>query len=118
MDLAHSPIAPQRPSFWIRLNQLEYPLTMIEDASPTHLDVLVPVRLNPQTTTNLIFREDHFLLKLKLKVITCVHDTKLKAWRIRFGFYTEYTEQNTLCFLALRKYLNRFDGQTLCDIDA
>ena len=115
MDLAYPNVIPQRPSFWIRLNQVDYPLMLINDVSPTHIDVSVPVRLSRNTTTNLVFQDEDIVLKLKIKVISCAKDPQADTWQLRLGFYNEYHEQNTLCFMALRKYLNRFDAQSYKD---
>lgn len=106
-------VAPSQelwPIFWLRLNHVDYPLLLVNDVSPTHIDITVPIRLNRNTTTKLIYRDENSLLNTRIKVVSCVKDETHNAWRMRLAFYQEYTEQNTLCFLALRKYLSGFDG--------
>jgi len=95
----------------LRLNHHDYAVSRITHVCPLGLEFGLPVRLNTDTTTTLVFThrsEDD--ISIKARVTHCTPCAV--SWAIRVRFYPHDRDTNMLFYMAIRKYIDAFDHQS------
>lgn len=118
IDLSDTDFDSSRVQFFLTLHRNDYEIKHINNVSFQSMDILLPVKLNPKTTVKLSFYSGDLNFFIKGMVQTCLlefkqhdqpHDSHL--YRVKILFYPENGELNQIFFMAVRKYLDKFDAQ-------
>lgn len=117
-DLSVTDFDSDRVHFFLKLHRNDYEIKQVSNVSFQSMDILLPVKLNAKTTVKLGFYSNDLNFFIKGMVQACLlefkkqdasHDQPL--YRVKIIFYPENGELNQIFFMAVRKFLDKFDAQ-------
>ncbi len=100
---------PAGSMFFLRSRDGIYAITQIIDVSLSGAGIQTRYRLVPGEEVTLKYRTQDFRLAIRGKVAWCVEGED-RDCKLGIAFDPENKERNSLFFLAMRKYLDEFDG--------
>lgn len=101
----------QTNNFYVEFAGQSVPITNIRDVSVSGAGIELEQIIAQGETIELIFNSDDLNLKIKGTVAWC--DANNKPVSLGIEFTRETPRDNMLFFMAMRKFLDEFDGITL-----
>lgn len=108
--------------FLLKLHRNDYEIKHVSNVNFQGMDILLPVKLNDKTTVKLSYHSDEMNFSIKARVAACLLDfcqyeqsRNQSLYQVKIVFSPENGELNPLFFMAVRKYLDKFDGQHLLE---
>jgi hypothetical protein len=102
-------IDPAGTMFFLRSSNGIYAITRVIDVSLSGAGIQTRYRLAPGEEVTLKFRSRDYRLEIRGTVAWCREDDD-RSCKLGIAFDPGNRERNSLFFLAMRKYLDDFDG--------
>jgi len=100
----------QEDQFSIEKDQETFNITRIKDVSISGVGLEMPRALPVGDQLSISYNSGDFQLSILGTVIWCDPETQSGPYTLGIEFNPESRENNALFFLAIRKYLDEFDG--------
>lgn len=104
----------QTDSFYVEFVDQTIPIINIRDVSITGVGLEIDQIIDKGETVELGYNSDDMELKVKGTVIWC--DTSTTSVMLGVEFSKETLQENILFFMAMRKFLDEFDGIAAIDV--
>ncbi len=98
--------------FFLRSRDGIYAITRVIDVSLSGAGIQTRYRLAPGETVTLKYRAGDYRLSILGTIAWCTEDDDSNC-KLGISFDAQNRESNALFFLAMRKYLDEFDGLTM-----
>ncbi|MFQ5470261.1 MAG: PilZ domain-containing protein [Gammaproteobacteria bacterium] len=98
-------------TFTLEVLDEEYEITEILDISLSGIGIEMPIYLDPGRPVKLFYEEDDLEIEVTGTVTWCSEDVSTTGgYRLGILFDYSYRDQNSMLFMAVRKFLDDFDG--------